>query len=258
MTHADMTIYLLNEADVGHHLLANRLRILSRFRTFCVDRLADLPPPPWCRMIISVQWQQLQAAERHHLLRCLARNPAAALIITASHFSCDDTRQLLGSGRCELLNAPARPDALEDAIWRAADALIRLQHRLATCAAAEQCLEKITPRERDILRSLATGLSNKGAARQLGLSPRTVEVHRANMIRRSGVKNLTELVQMHLTLERFLPQEEWAQNTEPPDMEPPAQPCATAGPAASLPPAYPVTSTRCAARPIDKRIGSDF
>lgn len=226
MTNADMSIYLLKEADVGHHLLANRLRTLGQFRAQCVDDVGDLPPPPWRNLILLVPWQRLSAAERQHLLRHATSNSAAALIIIASQFSCDDARQLLHSSQCDLLNMPASIDDLEDAIWRAADGLIRVHHQSAACDAAEQCLAKITPRERDILRSLASGLSNKGTARQLGLSPRTVEVHRANMIRRSEVKNLAELMQMHLTLERLRPQpQDWEQNHGPS-----VQPCAMAHP----------------------------
>jgi len=54
--------------------------------------------------------------------------------------------------------------------------------------------EPLTRRERDVLERLATGMSNKEAAHQLGLSSRTVEGHRANIMKKIGVKNATQLI----------------------------------------------------------------
>jgi FixJ family two-component response regulator len=53
--------------------------------------------------------------------------------------------------------------------------------------------EPLTRRERQVLERLAAGVSNKEAARQLGLSARTVEGHRANIMRKVGVKNAAQL-----------------------------------------------------------------
>jgi DNA-binding NarL/FixJ family response regulator len=54
--------------------------------------------------------------------------------------------------------------------------------------------EPLTPRERDIVRLLAEGKSNKEVANLLGLSVRTAETHRANVMRKLGVSSLAELV----------------------------------------------------------------
>jgi two-component system response regulator FixJ len=53
--------------------------------------------------------------------------------------------------------------------------------------------ELLTPREREVLADFATGASNKDAARNLGISPRTIELHRANIMRKLGARNLIEL-----------------------------------------------------------------
>src|SRR3546814_21163802 len=62
-------------------------------------------------------------------------------------------------------------------------------------------LAALTPRERDILDAIAAGLGNKAIARQLALSPRTVEVHRANIMRRAGAGNVAELLRLQFTAE---------------------------------------------------------
>jgi two-component system response regulator FixJ len=66
--------------------------------------------------------------------------------------------------------------------------------RGVTLAAAAR-LDRLSPRQKDILQGLLDGLSNKGIARRLGLSPRTVEMHRTRMKRELGVASLSEAVQ---------------------------------------------------------------
>jgi DNA-binding CsgD family transcriptional regulator len=55
-------------------------------------------------------------------------------------------------------------------------------------------LERLTPRERDILDALAEGLSSKQIALQNGLSVRTVETHRLNLKRKLGIEGQAELI----------------------------------------------------------------
>ena len=56
--------------------------------------------------------------------------------------------------------------------------------------------ETLTPRDREVFDKLITGASNKEAGRQLGISPRTIEIHRARILDKLGVKNVTELARM--------------------------------------------------------------
>ncbi|MBM3530463.1 MAG: hypothetical protein FJX62_20465 [Alphaproteobacteria bacterium] len=59
--------------------------------------------------------------------------------------------------------------------------------------------DRLTPRERDVLLLLTSGASNKAAGRQLGISPRTVEVHRARVMTKLGAKNAVDLVRLVLS-----------------------------------------------------------
>lgn len=58
--------------------------------------------------------------------------------------------------------------------------------------------ERLTARERDVLRRIAQGASNKEAGRDLGISPRTIEVHRARIMEKLGAKNAADLVRIVL------------------------------------------------------------
>ena len=57
----------------------------------------------------------------------------------------------------------------------------------------------LTSRERDVLAQIAAGSSNKQAGRELGISPRTIEVHRARIMEKLGAKNAADLVRIVLT-----------------------------------------------------------
>jgi DNA-binding CsgD family transcriptional regulator len=62
--------------------------------------------------------------------------------------------------------------------------------------------ELLTPREREVLKQIVGGSSNKETGRNLGVSPRTIEVHRARIMDKLGAKNVADLVRIVLTQDR--------------------------------------------------------
>jgi two-component system response regulator FixJ len=75
----------------------------------------------------------------------------------------------------------------------------RLKRSAASVDRADEAavrLQALTPREREVLDGLAKGLPNKTIAYDLGISPRTVEIHRANVMTKLGVKSLSEALRI--------------------------------------------------------------
>jgi FixJ family two-component response regulator len=62
--------------------------------------------------------------------------------------------------------------------------------------------EPLTRREREVLQQFASGATNKEAGRQLGISPRTIEDHRANIMKKLGARNAADLIRIVLTASR--------------------------------------------------------
>jgi len=60
----------------------------------------------------------------------------------------------------------------------------------------------LTPREQDVLREITGGATNKEAGRRLGISPRTIEVHRARIMEKLGARNTADLMRIVLAGER--------------------------------------------------------
>lgn len=71
------------------------------------------------------------------------------------------------------------------------------EHRIARDEAQSR-LSQLTEREKEVGRELAAGLSNKEIARKLGLSPRTVEAHRARLMKRTGASSLADIVRLFI------------------------------------------------------------
>ena len=73
--------------------------------------------------------------------------------------------------------------------------------QLLELRALQSRVDSCTPREQDVMHLLAKGLPNKGIAETLGISPRTVEIHRAHLMDKMAADSLPALVRMITALE---------------------------------------------------------
>ena len=77
---------------------------------------------------------------------------------------------------------------------RAKQEIRRLNGALDVLSKPFPGLETLTPRERMTLAQINRGTSSKEAGRRLGISPRTIDFHRANLLKKLGARNVTDLV----------------------------------------------------------------
>ena len=98
-----------------------------------------------------------------------------------------------------------KPFSGSDIITRVEDAIMAFALRQADDYVAKVSAlhfpgrEPLTRREREVLERLSSGASNKEAGRHLGISPRTIEYHRANIMKKLGAKNATDLMRTVLS-----------------------------------------------------------
>ena len=98
-------------------------------------------------------------------------------------------------GAVDFLEKPSTEEKLLEAVARALDSPGRHDARRSATVAAVARLNRLTPRERETLQGLYDGLSNREIARRLGVSSRTVEMHRASMKCELGITTLSQTVQ---------------------------------------------------------------
>lgn len=151
--------------------------------------------------VLLFQWRQPGRVDGAALLSRIASRPGISAFVAAERLSIAESRAILRGGARDLLPAPLDPRAVCRSIDRALGEWRGEQTALARHREAEARLAALTPRERDILDAIAAGLGNKAIARRLDLSPRTVEVHRANIMRRAGTASVAELLRLQFTAE---------------------------------------------------------
>ena len=99
------------------------------------------------------------------------------------------------------IKSPAEWRPIPGAIEAIRSAVDNRNHAVATHPQAAEIrgnLSKLSERERQVLDGLVSGLPNKTIAYDLGISPRTVEIHRANVMSKMGAGSLSHLVRMAL------------------------------------------------------------
>ncbi len=104
------------------------------------------------------------------------------------------------AGAVDFIEKPFADEVLVEAIKRAASRLEDAAHPVEDVAVLRLRLEQLTDRERQVLRAVVAGLPNKTIGYDLSISPRTVEVHRANIMSKMQARSLPELVRMSLAL----------------------------------------------------------
>ena len=104
--------------------------------------------------------------------------------------------QAMKAGAVDFLAKPIERALLLDAIDRAFARIDTAEGRALEEAEACRQVDLLTPRERDVLEGLAQGLPNKTNAYDMGISSRTVEVHRASIMSKLGVRTLAETLRI--------------------------------------------------------------
>ncbi|MBB5041463.1 two-component system response regulator FixJ [Shinella fusca] len=129
---------------------------------------------------------------------------AAGLLIPAvvitGHGDVPMAVSAMKAGAVDFIEKPFEDRTLIDAITRAASRLEDATEISADIATLRARLNSLSEREQQVLSSVVAGAANKTIAYDLDISPRTVEVHRANIMSKMQAKSLPELVRMTIAL----------------------------------------------------------
>jgi two-component system response regulator FixJ len=109
--------------------------------------------------------------------------------------------EAMKNGAVDFIEKPFTDERITSAVASALDRTGRSEGPEAADQVHHR-INSLTKREQEIMTLLVTGHSNKSAARQLNISPRTVEVHRARIMQKMEAKNLAELVRMSVLINR--------------------------------------------------------
>lgn len=127
------------------------------------------------------------------------RDPGLPVIVVSGHGDIAMAVEMMRRGALDFIEKPFRNHILLERIREALDRDAKRWRRQRAGAEAALRLARLTPRETEVARHLARGKSNKQVARAFALSPRTVEAHRASILRKLEVRSVAELATLLLT-----------------------------------------------------------
>ena len=155
-------------------------------------------------LVVDVRMPGLSGLD---LVRRYAREGnATPVILITGHGDIDMAVAAIKLGAFDFIEKPFDESRLIEAVRNAAGNARQRQVISAETADLRARYDGLTERQRQVLDLAVTGLSNKEIAGRLGISFRTVEIHRAWMMERMGARNLAELVRMEMQLARPDPQ----------------------------------------------------
>ncbi|HEY3889931.1 MAG TPA: LuxR C-terminal-related transcriptional regulator [Caulobacteraceae bacterium] len=141
-----------------------------------------------------------QALEDHPSLTALTAQRADLPLIVMSRIEGDVTEavETIKAGAADFLESSCSEERLLSAIAAALDAMGRADDQDREAGLTAVRIAEMSVREREVLEHLVAGGTNKTIAKELGISPRTVEIHRAHVMERLGAHNLSQAIRLAL------------------------------------------------------------
>lgn len=154
-----------------------------------LDHVDTLKPAP---ILLDMRMPGINGLD---LLARLRENDIAwPVIMMSAHGDIRAAVQSMRLGAVDFLEKPFSFEDLEKLLEKAYDGLAEAVELVVSRKEAEAAFAELSQREREVFDLLVTGMGNKEVARELGISARTVEIHRANGMAKLGLKSLAQVV----------------------------------------------------------------
>lgn len=149
------------------------------------------PQRPGC-LVLDVRMAEMSGLVLQERLNEL--EASIPVIVLTGHGDVPMAVQAMRNGAMDFIQKPYREQALLDSINAALALDIDARRSSGAADDMEQRLSTLTEREREVLGQILSGATSKEVARELGVSPRTVEAHRKNLLRKLDTGSVKELM----------------------------------------------------------------
>ena len=184
--------FLLRSVGLQTQTLASATEFLDTYK----------PSQAGC-LVLDVRMPGMSGLELQQQLNL--RGAVIPVIFITGHGDIPMAVEAMQQGAFDFLQKPFRDQDLIERIQRALERDARARAALDQHAKIRERLDSLTPREREVLALMTRGKPNKIMAAELGVSQRTVEIHRARVMEKSGAASLAQLVRMVMDLEADSP-----------------------------------------------------
>jgi RNA polymerase sigma factor (sigma-70 family) len=159
------------------------------------DDFLKVYDPEWRGCLLTdLQMPGIGGLELQSILR--ERNIALPVVVLTAHGDVVNTRMALKNGAVDFLEKPVDDDVLVDVLQNAIRIDAERHHNRMEQRNIAERLERLTPRERDVLVLLAQGAQHREIAERLSISPRTVEVYKARMMEKLQCRTLADVIRI--------------------------------------------------------------
>jgi FixJ family two-component response regulator len=198
----DSTVFVIDDDEAVRKALAFLLRTAGlAVETFASAQafLAGYDPKRRGCLVLDVRMPQMTGLELQQELN--ARGWRLPAIVITGHGTVPTAIAALRAGAFDFIEKPFRDEVLLESVQRALAFDETARQQQAKRADLERRAALLTPREREIMDLIAEGESNKTIARRLGISFRTVEIHRARVMEKMQARTTSDLIRMAIALE---------------------------------------------------------
>ena len=195
------TIYVVDDDDGMRRALDTLLSTVG-YKTAVFSRpsefLSQFKPEAHGCLVLDIRMPEMSGLEVQQQLNRMGS--MLPVIFITGHGDVPMAVQAMKEGAFEFIQKPFRDQDLLDRINHALKQDADYRSNAARRSEVQHRLESLTPREKQVMDFIVDGSANKVIAIDLGLSERTVEIHRAKVMEKMGARSVAHLVKLHLTL----------------------------------------------------------
>jgi FixJ family two-component response regulator len=199
---AEKTVYVVDDDEAVRRFLRGLIQSVGlRVETYATAQEfldACRGAPSGC-LLLDIRMPGMSGLELQADLK--RREIDIPVIILTGHGDVKVAVHAMKAGAVDFIEKPFNNELLLHAVQKAVADSLRAGGSRIRRQEIMQRLEALTSRERQVLDLVVAGETNKGAARQLGISEKTVEIHRAKVMEKMHARSLAELVKMAAALE---------------------------------------------------------
>jgi two-component system, LuxR family, response regulator FixJ len=203
MTESEPVVYVVEDDDASRSLLralTQSMGVACRAFGSAQEFLERYDPlQPGC-LVLDIFMPGMSGLELQEELN--RRGAVIPVIFTTGHGDVPSAVEAMRRGAFNYLQKPFKNSELIESVKNALDHDRNNRHTLTQLDLIRERMVSLTPREREVLDLVVSGRPNKIMAQQMGLSQRTVELHRSRVMEKMGASSVAHLVRMLMNLER--------------------------------------------------------
>ncbi len=198
---ADAIVYIVDDDKAirdSLSLLMKSIGFESKSYESAEDFLADMEfSVPSC-LIADIRMQGMSGLELQQVLN--DKGVEMPVIIITGHGDVPLAVQAMQAGAVDFLEKPYDNDVLVARIKQCLSEMTKSQDKLRIVAETKERLSRLTPREKEVMNLLVAGKHNKVIAKELSISVRTAEAHRAKVMKKLNAESLSDIVRLAMAV----------------------------------------------------------